>query len=127
MGEYKWHVLKLQLHCKTSVASFFTTSGSLSIQVLPRRLFLLHFAYLTLSVLNNQFVVLLYPSTGLGEFTESLLKLQAFRRSHHSPQMIALFSDPQKIPGEGNGNQLQYFGLEIPVDWGAWWATVSVQ
>ena len=29
-----------------------------------------------------------------------------------------------RSPGEGNGNPLQYSGLENPVDWGAWWATV---
>ena len=27
-------------------------------------------------------------------------------------------------PGEGNGNALQYSGLENPMDRGAWWATV---
>ena len=27
-------------------------------------------------------------------------------------------------PGEGNGNPLQYFCLENPMDGGAWWATV---
>ena len=27
-------------------------------------------------------------------------------------------------PGEGNGNSLQYFCLENPMDRGAWWATV---
>ena len=27
-------------------------------------------------------------------------------------------------PGEGNGNPLQYCGLENPMDRGAWWATV---
>ena len=27
-------------------------------------------------------------------------------------------------PGEGNGNPLQYFYLENPMDRGAWWATV---
>ena len=26
--------------------------------------------------------------------------------------------------GEGNGNPLQYSGLENPMDGGAWWATV---
>ena len=26
--------------------------------------------------------------------------------------------------GEGNGNPLQYFRLENPMDRGAWWATV---
>ena len=29
-----------------------------------------------------------------------------------------------KSPGEGNGNPLQYFGLENPMDGEAWWATV---
>ena len=38
--------------------------------------------------------------------------------------------DPGSIPGmgrsngEGNGNPLQYFCLENPIDRGAWWATV---
>ena len=37
--------------------------------------------------------------------------------------------DPSSIPGsgrssgEGNGNLLQYFCLENPMDRGAWWAT----
>ena len=30
-----------------------------------------------------------------------------------------------KIPGEGNGNPLQYSCLENPMDRGAWWATVQ--
>ena len=40
--------------------------------------------------------------------------------------------DPGSIPGsgrssgEGNGNPLQYFCLENPMDGGAWWATVHV-
>ena len=29
-----------------------------------------------------------------------------------------------RSPGEGNGNPLQYSGLENPMDRGAWWATV---
>ena len=29
-----------------------------------------------------------------------------------------------KIPGEGNGNPLQYSCLENPMDGEAWWATV---
>ena len=29
-----------------------------------------------------------------------------------------------KVPGVGNGNSLQYFCLENPMDGGAWWATV---
>ena len=37
-----------------------------------------------------------------------------------------LGSIPQlgRSPGEGNGNPLQYSGLENPIDRGAWWATV---
>ena len=29
-----------------------------------------------------------------------------------------------RSPGEGNGNPLQYSGLENPMDRGAWWAIV---
>ena len=29
-----------------------------------------------------------------------------------------------RVPGEGNGNPLQYSCLENPMDGGAWWATV---
>ena len=29
-----------------------------------------------------------------------------------------------KSPGEGNGNPLQYSGLENPMERAAWWATV---
>ena len=29
-----------------------------------------------------------------------------------------------RSPGEGNGNPLQYFCLENPLNGGAWWATV---
>ena len=29
-----------------------------------------------------------------------------------------------RLPGEGNGNPLQYCCLENPMDRGAWWATV---
>ena len=30
----------------------------------------------------------------------------------------------RRSPGERNGNPLQYFCLENPMDRGAWWATV---
>ena len=29
-----------------------------------------------------------------------------------------------RVPGEGNGNPLEYSCLENPMDGGAWWATV---
>lgn len=70
-----------------SLASFFSTSGSLSV-LLPKRLFSLHFAYLTPSVLNCQLPVLPDPLTGLRDFTESV---QASKGSHHSLRKILLF------------------------------------
>ena len=30
----------------------------------------------------------------------------------------------RRFPGRGNGNPLQYFCQENPMDRGAWWATV---
>ena len=29
-----------------------------------------------------------------------------------------------RSPGEGDGNPLQYLALRIPIDRGAWWATI---
>ena len=37
---------------------------------------------------------------------------------------LASISGPGRSPGEGNGNRLQYFCLENPMDRGAWRATV---
>ena len=37
---------------------------------------------------------------------------------------LGLIPGPGRSPGEGNGNPLQYFCLENPMDGGAWWATV---
>ena len=31
----------------------------------------------------------------------------------------------ERSPGGGNGNPLQYFCLESPMDRGAWWAAVT--
>ena len=31
----------------------------------------------------------------------------------------------ERSPGEGNGNLLEYFCLENPMNGGAWWATVA--
>ena len=44
-------------------------------------------------------------------------KESAHQCRRHSPWV-------RKIPGEGNGNPLQYSCLENPMDGGAWWATV---
>ena len=37
---------------------------------------------------------------------------------------LGLIPGSGRSPGEGNGNPLQYFCLENPMDRGAWWATV---
>ena len=37
---------------------------------------------------------------------------------------MSLTPDPERAPGEGNGNPLQYSCLGNPMDRGAWWATV---
>ena len=37
---------------------------------------------------------------------------------------MGLILEPGIIPGEGNGNPLQYSCLGNPIDGGAWWATV---
>ena len=36
-----------------------------------------------------------------------------------------LVPESESSPGEGNGNPLQYFYLENPMNRGAWWATYS--
>ena len=37
---------------------------------------------------------------------------------------VGLISGSGRCPGVGNGNPLQYCGLENSMDRGAWWATV---
>ena len=37
---------------------------------------------------------------------------------------LCLIPGSGRYPGEGNGNPLQYYCLENPMDRGAWWATV---
>ena len=37
---------------------------------------------------------------------------------------LGLILGSGRSPGEGNGNPLQYYYLENPMDRGAWWATV---
>ena len=38
---------------------------------------------------------------------------------------LGLIAGSGRSPGEGNGNPLQYSGLENPMDRGTWWATVN--
>ena len=37
---------------------------------------------------------------------------------------LGLIPGSGRFPGGGNGNPLQYSGLENPMDRGAWWVTV---
>ena len=37
---------------------------------------------------------------------------------------LGSISGSGRSPREGNGNPLQYSGLENPMDRGAWWATI---
>ena len=39
-------------------------------------------------------------------------------------QETQVHSPGGRSPGEGNGDPLQYFFLENPMDRGAWWATI---
>ena len=61
---------------------------------------------------------------------ESEFSLLAFSGGSDSKESACHAGDPSSIPGsgrfpgEGNGNPLQYSGLENPIDMGAWWATV---
>ena len=38
---------------------------------------------------------------------------------------VGLIPGSRRFPGEGNGNSLQYFSLENPMDRGTSWATVQ--
>ena len=48
----------------------------------------------------------------------------AVRNPPANARDTGLFPGLGKSPGEGNGNPLQYSGLENPMDRGAWWASV---
>ena len=58
-----------------------------------------------------------------------LSKLQDFPGGSDGKASVYNSGDPGLIPGsgrspgEGNGNPLQYYCLENPMDRGAWWAT----
>ena len=46
------------------------------------------------------------------------------KASHCNAGDLGSIPGSGRPPGEGNGNPLQYFCLENPIDRGAWWATV---
>ena len=64
-------------------------------------------------------------------FTWTIVNVKGFPSDSDSKESASNAGDPGSIPGlarspgEGNGNPLQYSGLENPMDRGAWWATVN--
>ena len=46
------------------------------------------------------------------------------KESAHNAGDLGSIPGLERVPGEGNGNPLQYSCLENPMDRGAWWATV---
>ena len=69
-------------------------------------------------------------SSGNGYFNPAKVTLTGFpggsdgKESVHNAEDLALIPGWGRSPGEGNGNPLQYFCLENPVDRGAWPARV---
>ena len=60
-------------------------------------------------------------------FTDEKLRLREFKQSScpgGSEVKASACNESGRSPGEGNGNPLQYFCMENPMDGGAWWATV---
>ena len=47
-----------------------------------------------------------------------------YQKSFFFKHILTFWPTPCIKPGEGNGNPLQYFCLENPMDGGAWWARV---
>ena len=46
------------------------------------------------------------------------------KESAHNVEDLGLIPGLGRSPEEGNGNPLQYYSLETPMDRGGWWATV---
>ena len=53
-----------------------------------------------------------------------LLLVEGFPGGSDGKESTCDAGDPSSIPGEGNGNPLQYSCLGNPMDGGAWQATV---
>ena len=74
----------------------------------------------------TQSLVIIYN----GKEPEKVYIKMGFPGGSDSKESACNTGDPGSIPGsgrpsgEGNGNPLQYFCLENPMDRGAWWATV---
>ena len=64
-----------------------------------------------------------YCSTGASQVALVVKSLPA-NASAGDVRGTGLIPGSGRSPREGNGNPLQYFCLENPMDGGAWWATV---
>ena len=53
------------------------------------------------------------------------VKARVFPGDSDGEESAAMQETHVHSPGEGNGNPLQYFCLENPMDRGAWWAPVG--
>ena len=70
----------------------------------------------------------------LEQATKLFCYLQSLRHPKYTPSLTASSQGRQKLiskvdqgspfKGDGNGNPLQYSGLESPMDRGAWWAAI---
>ena len=58
------------------------------------------------------------------KFTPAFLVAQTVKRLPTMRETQVRSLGREHLPGEGNGNPLQYSCLENPMDGGAWWATV---
>ena len=57
-----------------------------------------------------------------GTVSISLHALSHTKKSTKIINLKCIFVISYSLLGEGNGTRLQYFGLENPMDGGAWWA-----
>ena len=65
---------------------------------------------------------ILHPQVGLTLHFQYLCQVN--KKSNLFQGHLGSIPGSGRSPGEGNGNPLQYFCLENPMDGGAWWATV---
>ena len=82
---------------------------------------------------NTFTVILLIATVGFSDFSSSLYCLKSFSGNTGVKTLPVNAGDTGDLgsipgwgrsPGGGNGNPLQYFCLENPMDRGAWWSAV---
>ena len=120
------------MKCSLGITNFVEEISSFSHSIV----FLYFFAFFTeegfltslCSSLNSTFR-LVYFSFSLLPFTSLLFSAICeasldSKASVYNAGDLGSISGSGRSPGEGNGNPLQYYCLENPMDRGAWWATV---